>query len=42
MIYIMSILFPLIAIGCSIWIFIAMIAYVVEIQKDIKSADRNP
>jgi hypothetical protein len=37
MIYIMSVIFPLIAMGCSIWIFIAMISYVSEIRRDIKS-----
>ena len=41
MIYIMAILFPLIALGCSIAIFIAMISYVAEIQRDIKSAAKK-
>lgn len=34
MIYIMCILFPVIAIVCSIWIFIAMVSYVTEIYRE--------
>ena len=40
MIYIMSIMFPLIAIACSLWIVVAMVSYVAEIQRDIKSSKR--
>ena len=37
MMYIMTILFPLIAIGCSLWIFTAMVSYVAEIRRDIRA-----
>lgn len=37
MIFIIAILFPLIAIASSVWIAIAIVSYVAEIQRDIKS-----
>jgi hypothetical protein len=37
----MAILFPLIAIGCCGWILVAMISYVAEIQRDIKSSNND-
>ena len=40
MIYIMTIIFPLIAIGCSLWILTAMGTYVADIYRDIR-ADKN-
>lgn len=40
MIYVLAILFPLIAIGCSAWIFIAMISYVADIQRSNRSGNK--
>jgi hypothetical protein len=37
MIYIVAIIFPLIAIGCGIVSFTALIKFVVEIQRDIRN-----
>ena len=37
MIYIMSIVFPLIAMACSAWVLVAMVCYVMEIQRDIRA-----
>ena len=40
MMYLMGIAFPLLAIGCSLWIATAMVTYVLEIQRDIR-ADKS-
>jgi len=36
MIYVVGIIFPLIAIGCGAVSFVALIKFVVEIQRDIR------
>ena len=40
MITLTSVLFPIIAIGCSLWIVYAMVDYLAEIRKDIRDLKR--
>jgi len=40
MMYIMCILFPLLAIGCCLWIFVAIISYIVDLHRDIRTAKK--
>jgi hypothetical protein len=40
MITLTAVIFPLVTIGCGIWIFGAMITYLGEIRRDIRDAKR--